>query len=97
MSFYPSHERRAQLDVASRLMGDTKWKNLIGVPEHDHMIGGETAMVTGTDGRLTFARLHNCPRCGQAAADRLWPLALDEAERRLIIRDAEDAARQVPA
>ena len=83
MNFWPDDNRRAILDLASRLMGDTKWKNEIGEPQHDHTIGGETAMVTARDGRYTWMRLWACPRCGEAAAERLWPIALTEAERRL--------------
>lgn len=82
MSDYPSGDRLTQLNMAVSLMANTAWKNTVA-PAHDHTMGGEQAMVHERDGRQVFAKMHNCPRCGELASERLWPLALEEAWHRM--------------
>lgn len=84
----PTLARADVLSTAVALMGDTGWKNG-HAPGHDHTLGSETGMTTLPDGVTRLTRLTNCPRCGEHAADRLWPLALDEAEVRILERGAQ--------
>ena len=74
--------RRDVFSLAVMVMRDSEWKNTVA-PDHDHAIGSEQGMTHARDGRYVLTRLYNCPRCGDVAADRIWPLALAEAASRL--------------